>query len=213
VCDIAAGMSAHSAILQALFNRERTQSGSSIQVSLFDSVADWMNVPVLQHNYSHHESLRSGVHHPSLTPYGAYRCSDGIDIIFSVQNDAEWIRFCELVLNRPELARDNRFADNMARLRHRQELDAIISERLERLAVADAMEFLDRAGLAFGRMNDLAAVARHPHVRYLDVETPGGAIQVIAPPAFVNGRAPVLRPVAALGQHTETIRYEFAAIA
>lgn len=211
VCDIAAGMSAHSAILQALFKRERTQLGSSIQVSLFDSIADWMNVPVLQHNYSRYETRRSGIHHPSLTPYGAYRCADGYDIVFSVQNDPEWVRFCELVLKAPSLTRDVRFADNMARLSHRQELDVIISQYIGALDITEAMDCLDRAGLAFGRMNSLEAVARHPHVRYLDLETPGGVVQIIAPPAVVDGKAPVLRPVVALGQHSEAIRDEFAA--
>jgi crotonobetainyl-CoA:carnitine CoA-transferase CaiB-like acyl-CoA transferase len=211
VCDIAAGMSAHSSILQALLHRERTQQGASIQISLFDAVADWMNVPVLQHNYSHHETRRLGIHHPSLAPYGAYLCCDGKEVIFSVQNDSEWVRFCEIFLENPQLTRDYRFTDNTARLRYRDDLDGIIRARFAKLTCVAAMERLDKAGLAFGRLNSLATVARHPHVRYLDVDTPSGRIQVIAPAALVDGRAPALRPVAALGQHSESIRREFSA--
>jgi crotonobetainyl-CoA:carnitine CoA-transferase CaiB-like acyl-CoA transferase len=211
VCDIAAGMYAHNAILQALFHRERNHKGSSIQVSLFDAAADWMNVPILQHNYANHETVRAGVHHPSLTPYGAYRCADDKDVIFSVQNDAEWVNFCTSFMAAPSLIADPRFADNTARLAHRAELEAIVRARFLELSSDRAMEYLDRAGIAFGRLNDLHAVAEHPHVRYIDQETPRGVIRVIAPPAILDGETPTLRPVAALGEHSESIRREFAA--
>lgn len=103
VCDISAGMTALNAILQALLRRERAGEGTSIQVSLFDAIADWMNVPVLQFDYSGHHTAPTGVNHPSLAPYGAYRCADGKDIVFSVQNDREWVNFCAKFLKRPEL--------------------------------------------------------------------------------------------------------------
>jgi crotonobetainyl-CoA:carnitine CoA-transferase CaiB-like acyl-CoA transferase len=209
VCDIAAGMSAHNAILQALFHRERSQKGSSIQISLFDAAADWMNVSILQHNYAGHETVRAGVQHPSLAPYGAYRCADGKDVIFSVQNDTEWVNFCSSFLEAPLLTADPRFYDNTARLAHRAELDAIIRTRFSRFSSAQAMEHLDRAGLAFGRLNYLDVVAKHPHLRYSDMETPRGVIRVIAPPAIVDGETPTLRPLASLGQHSESIRREF----
>ncbi|TGV74866.1 CoA transferase, partial [Mesorhizobium sp. M00.F.Ca.ET.158.01.1.1] len=129
-----AGMTAHSAILQALYHREVTGEGTSIQVSLFDAVADWMNVPVLQHDYSGYHTARAGVKHPSLAPYGAYRCADGKDVIFSVQNDREWVNFCEKFLKQSGLTRAPGFADNMERLAHRAQLDEIIEQRFFELS-------------------------------------------------------------------------------
>jgi crotonobetainyl-CoA:carnitine CoA-transferase CaiB-like acyl-CoA transferase len=210
VCDIAAGMAAQSAILQALFHRERTEEGSAIQVSLFDAVADWMNVPVLQLIYGNHYTERAGVNHPSLAPYGAYRCRDGKNVIFSVQNDREWVAFCSKFLRRPELTRADGFADNMARVANRARLDEIINGRFAELTGENVMSELEAAGIAYGRLNEIDAVADHPHLRRLEVDTPAGPINVIAPPALINGRAPELRAVASLGQHTQSIRTEFA---
>ncbi len=210
VCDISSGMTAHSAILLALFNRERTGEGACIQVSLFDAIADWMNVPVLQHDYSAFETVRAGVNHPSLAPYGAYRCGDGKDVIFSVQNDREWMNFCALLLEKPELTRREGFADNMARLENREELDRIIGERFAVLTSDQAMQALERAGLAYGRLNGIPDVSVHPHVRRVGVSTPEGDIEVIAPAAIFDGeRAPQYRPVPAKGADTERIRAEF----
>ncbi|WP_448950924.1 CaiB/BaiF CoA transferase family protein [Labrys neptuniae] len=209
VCDIAAGMTAHSAILQALFARERTGRGSGIQISLFDAVADWMNVPFLQHVHARHETVRAGVSHPSLAPYGAFRCKDGRDVIFSVQNDREWVNFCTLFLFRPDLVRAQGFADNTARIANRPALEQIITARFTELTSLEAMGALQEAGLAYGELNDIGKLAEHPHLRTVAVETPAGSIDVIAPPAIVDGQAPSLRPLSALGQHTAAVRSEF----
>lgn len=209
VCDIATGMNAHAAILQALYHRQRSGEGTSIQVSLFDSIADWMNVPVLQHVYGNHETLRAGVNHPSLCPYGAYRCADGKEVIFSVQNDREWIAFCEKFLRQPDLTRTEDFADNMARLGNRAKLDEIINAQFAERTLEQAMNDLEDAGIACGRLNSVATVAEHPHVRYIEVETPAGPVKVIAPPALINGIAPTAGAVSELGQHTESIKSEF----
>ena len=211
VCDIAAGMNAHAAILQALVHRERTGEGGSIQVSLFDAIADWMNVPFLQLAYGGREAGRAGVNHPSLAPYGAYRCADGKDAIFSVQNDREWVRFCRDFLGDPALTRDPRFADNMARLAHRDDLDAVIAARFVDLTSGEAMERLEETGIAYGRLNTISELIRHPHLRTICVTTPKGAIDVIAPPAIFDGEAPMSGAVADLGQHTDAVRAEFAA--
>lgn len=210
VCDIAAGMTALNAILQALFNRERTGNGASIQVSLFDAVADWMNVPVLQSDYSGYQTERAGVNHPSLTPYGAYRCIDGKDVIFSVQNDREWVNFCVKFLQRPELTREPGFADNMERLRNRKALDEIISQRFAEFTSEEAMRELEAAGLAYGRLNQVEEVSRHPHLRRVKVATPEGEIDMIAPPAIFDGETcPSFGPVPGLGVHSQALREEF----
>lgn len=208
VCDISAGMTAHSAILQALYHREVTGEGTGIQVSLFDAVADWMNVPVLQNDYSGYHTVRAGVKHPSLAPYGAYRCADGKEVIFSVQNDREWVNFCEKFLKQPALTRAPGFADNMARIGHRAQLDEIIELRFSELSCHEAMQELEAAGLAYGRLNEVVDVSRHPHVRRVEVGTPGGTVETIAPAAIFNSERPSLRPVPALGAHTEAVREE-----
>ncbi|GLR92088.1 CaiB/BaiF CoA transferase family protein [Bradyrhizobium iriomotense] len=210
VCDISAGMTALNAILQALLLRERTGEGTAIQVSLFDAIADWMNVPVLQFDYSGYQTARAGVNHPSLAPYGAYRCADGKDVIFSVQNDREWITFCTKFLKRPELIRDPDFSDNMNRIRNRASLDEIVIDRFAQMSSHEAMRELEAAGLAYGRLNQIEDVATHPHLRRIPVSTPAGDVHVIAPGAIFEGEtAPALRPVPARGAHSEILRREF----
>jgi crotonobetainyl-CoA:carnitine CoA-transferase CaiB-like acyl-CoA transferase len=211
VCDIAAGMASHSAILQAFFHRERTGEGSAIQVSLFDAVADWMNVPVLQKIYGNYETVRSGVNHPSLAPYGAYLCSDQKRLVFSVQNDREWVAFSREFMRRPDLTGAPQFADNMARLANRAALDEIINSRFAELTCEEAMIKLEAAGIAYGRLNGINELADHSHVRKITVNTPHGPIKMIAPPVLLNGQPPSLREVPSLGQHTHSIRAEFSA--
>ncbi|RUW67064.1 CaiB/BaiF CoA-transferase family protein [Mesorhizobium sp. M4B.F.Ca.ET.049.02.1.2] len=208
VCDISAGMTAHSAMLQALYHREVTGEGTGIQVSLFDAVADWMNVPVLQNDYSAYHTVRAGVKHPSLAPYGAYRCADGKEVIFSVQNDREWVNFCDKFLKQPGLTRAPGFADNMERLGHRAQLDKIIERRFSELSCHEAMQELEAAGLAYGRLNEVVDVSMHPHIRRVEVGTPEGTVETIAPAEIFNSEHPALRPVPALGAHTEAVREE-----
>ncbi|ODM74973.1 CaiB/BaiF CoA transferase family protein [Bradyrhizobium elkanii] len=213
VCDISAGMTALNAILQALLRRERTGEGTGIQVSLFDAIADWMNVPVLQFDYSGYHTARAGVNHPSLAPYGAYRCADGREIIFSVQNDREWVSFCTKFLDRPELVRRPGFADNMERIRSRAALDEIVAGRFTQLSSSEAMGELEAAGLAYGRLNQIEDVTRHSHLRRVPVATPAGDIRVVAPGAIFDGeRTPAFGLVPACGAHSEALRKEFGGV-
>lgn len=213
VCDISAGMTALNAILQALLQRERTGEGTGIEVSLFDAIADWMNVPVLQFDYSGYFTARAGINHPSLAPYGAYRCADGREIIFSVQNDREWVNFCAKLLKRPELIRHPDFVGNMERVHNRARLDEIIADRFVQLSRDEAMSQLQAAGLAYGRLNQIEDVSQHPHLRRVPVSTPAGDVHVIAPGAvFDEERTLTLRPVPARGAHSETLRKEFGGV-
>ncbi|WP_024520860.1 CaiB/BaiF CoA-transferase family protein [Bradyrhizobium sp. Tv2a-2] len=211
VCDISAGMTALNAILVALLQRERTGEGTSIQVSLFDAIADWMNVPVLQFDYSGYPTARAGVNHPSLAPYGAYRCADGKDIVFSVQNDREWVNFCTKFLKQPDLIRRPGFAHNMERIRNRVDLDEVVVDRFAQISSEEAMRELETAGLAYGRLNQIEDVSQHPHLRRVPVSTPAGDVELIAPAAiFDEERAPALRPVPAQGAHSAKLRNEFS---
>ena len=128
VCDISAGMYAYAAILEALVARADSGQGRNIEVSLFDSIVDWMTVPLLQHVYGKQTVARHGVHHATVAPYGAYHCAAGRLLIICVQNDRDWVRFCEQVLEQPKLTRDLRFSDNPARVRNRPALDFEINQ-------------------------------------------------------------------------------------
>ncbi|WP_394728696.1 CaiB/BaiF CoA transferase family protein [Altererythrobacter sp. GH1-8] len=210
VCDIAAGMTAHAAILQALYRREREGRGRRIRVSLFDALADWMNVPFLQYAYGGYENRRSGVNHPSIAPYGAFPTNDGKQIIFSVQNQREWRLFCEHVMGDLALADDPLFKTNMERIDNRSDLESRVRTRFAQLDIEDAMDLLERSGIAYGRLNGIPELAEHPHLRRMSVETEAGEVQIIAPGA-VYGDAPSdrLPSIPRIGQHSIDIRREF----
>jgi crotonobetainyl-CoA:carnitine CoA-transferase CaiB-like acyl-CoA transferase len=210
VCDIAAGMNAHAAILQALLARERSGEGCSIQISLFDSVADWMNVPLLHFRYAGTAPRRMGVNHATIAPYGAYETAEGNKIIFSVQNEREWAAFCTRFLGRTDLIADERFAHNDARVANRRALDDVITSAFSEMSEEEAMEALKAANLAYGRLNTLRQAAEHPHLRSMIQAGRNGDIQIVPPAAIVNGQAPsTCRPVPMLGQHSSSIREEF----
>jgi crotonobetainyl-CoA:carnitine CoA-transferase CaiB-like acyl-CoA transferase len=211
VCDIGAGMNAHAAILQALFARERSGEGCWIQISLFDSIADWMNVPLLHFRYSGSAPKRVGVNHATIAPYGAYQCREGTKIIFSVQNEREWHLFCEIFLLRAALIDDPRFSHNDARVKHRAELDEIIRAVFASTTAEEAMARLKASKLAYGRLNSLECASDHPHLRSVSQNTPAGDIRMVPPAPIVNEPAPYsLRRVPALGEHSAAIREEFS---
>jgi len=151
VCDIAAGDTAHAAILQALYARERTGKGRAIEVSLFHTLADWMNVPYLQARYGGKPPRRMGLKHPTIAPYGAFACADGKAVILSIQNEREWARLCAEVLGDASLAADPRFRTNNDRVANRPALDAIVAATLARHTRGEAMRMLEaRAGVYDG---------------------------------------------------------------
>jgi crotonobetainyl-CoA:carnitine CoA-transferase CaiB-like acyl-CoA transferase len=208
ICDIGTGMYAYAAILEALFDRASSGRGRAIAVSLFDAMADWMNVPYLQFRYSGKAPQRIGLNHATIAPYGAYPCADG-SIVVAIQNEREWASFCERILGDAALAADERFATNVLRVENRVQLDAIVRARFAAYDLEALAERLLAAGIAYGRINDVAALARHPQLRLAPIETEAGTIEVIAPPAINRESELGLRPVPRLGEHTEAVRREF----
>jgi itaconate CoA-transferase len=171
-------------------------------------MADWMNVPYLQKVYGGFTPPRTGVNHPTLAPYGRFVCRDG-DILFSVQNEGEWVRLCDTVLGEPALARDARYSDPSARLANRPALDAHINANFARRARSDVAAALKQADMAFGLINGIDGLAAHPQLKTITYATPEGDVTVIAPAAAIDGDAPRYRPVPAIGQHSAALRAEF----
>ncbi|MGZ9083810.1 MAG: CaiB/BaiF CoA transferase family protein [Rhodoplanes sp.] len=169
VADIACGMYAHAAVLQALYERERTGVGRGILISLFDSLADWMTVPLLHYDYGGKAPDRVGLNHPSIAPYGAYALGDGHQVVLSIQNEREWRTFCDQVLERPELASDPRFAANVLRVEHRPALNVEIDAVFRGLDRAEAMARLQKARIAFASLNDVADLSVHRQLRRIEV--------------------------------------------
>ncbi|MFV2092094.1 MAG: CaiB/BaiF CoA transferase family protein [Hyphomicrobiales bacterium] len=210
VCDIAAGMTAHQAILQALFARQRTGQGRAIEVSLFHAMADWMNVPYLQHRYGGVTARREGLRHPTIAPYGAFECADGKMLLISIQNQREWQNLCDQILGQPGLATDPRFNTNSARVANRSAVDALVAENFRQRSRQANIALLGAAAIAFGRLSDLDDLAAHPQNRLCRVETENGTVEMLAPGAVVDGDPSDLGRVPGLGEHTGAVRREFA---
>lgn len=209
VCDVACGMSAHAAVLEALIARGITGQGRRIEVSLFDGMADWMNVPLLYFEGTGRAPQRVGLAHPSICPYGAFATADGAMVLISIQNEREWARFCDAVLDEAALAEQPGFDSNNARVANRPAVDARVARSFAAATRAEIAARLDRAGTAYGFVNELADLTRHPALRRLPVAVPGGMASVVAPPALRDGHPPVLGPVPAIGEHSAAIRAEF----
>jgi len=210
ICDIAAGMTAHQAILQALYARSRTGQGRGIEVSLFHALADWMNVPYIQSHYGGREIRRPGLHHPTIAPYGAYQCGDGRQLLLSIQNEREWQRLCSDVLGQPDLPTNPKFSSNVNRVANRAELDAILNAVFGADPIDAVAAKLQAAQIAFGRLNGMDEFAKHPQNRFVSVRTSGGEMQILAPGAVVNGMVAPLGDVPDLGANSTAIREEFA---
>lgn len=212
ICDIAAGITAAAAIFRALYARERTGRGRGIEVSLFHSIGDWMNVPWMTFAYGGVEPPKLGLHHPTIAPYGAYACGDGKAVLVAIQNEREWARFCAEVLKRPELATDARFASNPERVKNRALLDAVILDSFAAAPREAVIRALEAAKIAYGRLSSLADLSTHPQMRWLEVPTGVGPIRVIGPGArFREEDADDPGPVPELDGHGARIRAEFAA--
>ena len=208
VVDIAAGMNAYEAILEALLVRSRTGEGASIAISMFDSMVDWMSVPLLQHEGGD-TPQRIGLAHTSISPYGAFKTKDGGDVLISIQNDREWRVLAEHVLGDKALAADPNFATNVERVKRRTETDGRVAVAFAAIDVEPLVEKLAQYDIAFGRINDLNLLARHPHLRRITVDSPTGPVGMPAPTAIHDGEPRSYGAVPALGEHSDEIRAEF----
>lgn len=211
VCDIAAGMYAYMGIMEAIIERNITGQGSDISISLFDSMADWMTVPLLHYAYGGRSPDRIGLHHPSIAPYGAYPTADDQLVMLAVQNEREWVRFCEEFLGRPELTKDERFVDNSARVANRPELDQLVISATLDLTRDQAIAKLRSSDIAQAAVNSVADLASHPMLRSCTVGTASGPVNLVAPPIIRNqDNAPQFRPVPGLDEHGPALRAEFS---
>jgi formyl-CoA transferase len=208
ITDVSAGMNAYEAVLEALIGRGRTGQGAAISVSLFDAMADWMTVPLLHHEGGQ-SPKRLGLSHPSIAPYGVFKTKDGADILISIQNDREWRILAETVMDDAALAADPRFAKLMDRVKHRSETDGKVAASFTSMNVATLSKKLAAADIAFGRVNDVAGLIAHPHLRRISVETPSGRVSYPAP-APVRDQPRDYGRVPKLGEHTDKVREEFS---
>jgi formyl-CoA transferase len=200
VVDISTGATAHAAILEALFARTRTGKGADIRISMFDVMADWLAVPLLN-SEAGNPPQRIGLAHPSIAPYGVFRSKDGKDILISIQNEREWKRLCAEVLRQPDLPNDPRLANITERVRNRTLTDKIVAVSFGALTRDELVQRLDGADVAFGEVNTMADLTVHPHLRRIEVDTPKGVVTYSAPAAIFVGEPRTYGPVPAIDEH------------
>jgi itaconate CoA-transferase len=209
IADIAAGMYAYTSILAALIERGRTGRGKAIDVSMLESMAEWMSFPLYYAYDGAAPPPRAGAAHATIYPYGPFPAGDGRIVMLGLQNEREWEVFCADVLGQPELAADPRFASNSKRTLAREDLHAIIAAAFAPLSAAQVIARLDAAGIANARMNDMHEVWAHPQLaarrRWVEIGTPAGPVPALLPPGIAPGGEARMDAVPALGEHTEAI--------
>jgi formyl-CoA transferase len=209
IVDVSTGLHAYEAILEALLRRATTGKGADIRISMFDTMAEIMSVPLLQGIHGA-PPRRIGLSHISLAPYGVFTTRDHVPILISIQNDREWRALCTKVFERPECATDARFATSPARIANRPETDGLVSAWFTAHDAEAAIAKLDAADIAFGRVNDVHGLHAHPHLRTMVVKTEAGDVTMPVPPAQWIGEAMLAADtVPALGANTRAVRDEF----
>src|ERR1700758_5447024 len=202
IVDIATGATAHASILEALFARTRTGKGADIRISMFDVMADWLAVPLIN-SEAGNPPTRMGLAHPSIAPYGVFRSKDGKDILISIQNEREWKNLCAEVLRQPELPTNPRLANMVERVRNRELTDKVVGDLFASLTRDQLVKRLEDADIAFGEVNTMADLAVPPHLRRIEVETPKGVVTYSAPAAIFVGEQRAYGAVPDLGEHEE----------
>jgi crotonobetainyl-CoA:carnitine CoA-transferase CaiB-like acyl-CoA transferase len=213
IADISAGMYAFTGVLTALYERERTGVGTSVEVAMLDALGEWMSQPYFYARYGGSPPPRTGARHASIAPYGPYRVGDGGQVFIGVQNEREWTVLCTEVLVRPDLVADPRFVRNSSRVENDAELRVLLEAALAGWTADQVTARLDEVGIANARLRTMAEFAEHPQLqardRWRDVDSPAGPLRSLLPPVVVPGREPAMGPVPAVGQHTDAIRAEF----
>jgi itaconate CoA-transferase len=203
VVDISTGATAHAAILEALFARARTGKGADIRISMFDVMADWLAVPLIN-SEAGNPPTRIGLAHPSIAPYGVFQSKDGKDILISIQSEREWKKLCAEVLKQPDLPNDPRLANISERVRNRQLTDKIVADVFGSLNRDELLQRLDDADIAFGEVNSMADLTVHPHLRRIEVDTPKGVVTYSAPAPIFVGEPRTYGPVPAIDEHVRS---------
>ncbi len=207
IADVGTGTNAALAIMQALFRRERTGEGAHLTTSLFESMADWMTVPMMHHDYGGKAPERIGLAHPSISPYGGFTSADDEVVLISIQSDREWVVLCKEILGRPEMGDDPRFATNNARVANRAETDGAVAEAFAARSTEALRTALSEARIAFAMVNDVAALSRHPQLRRIVLDHEHGQAELPAPPVRTDWES--FGPIPSIDQHGDAIRAEF----
>ncbi|ALO68099.1 carnitine dehydratase [Arthrobacter alpinus] len=212
IADVSAGMYTYSGILTALLQRATTGRGDVLEISMLESLGEWMSQPYFYAEYGGSPPPRSGAEHASIAPYGPFEASDGT-VFLGIQNEREWAKFCESVLCRPDLAVDARFANNSLRTEHRQELHESITAILGQLPVSEVLALLDAAGIANAQLRTMQEFSAHPQLaarnRWRAVDSPVGSLKTLLPPVTSREFEVRMDPVPETGQHTQKILAEF----
>lgn len=213
IADIASGMYAYTGVLSALIQRGRTGMGDVLDISMLEALGEWMMQPYLYAEYGGKQAPRSGAQHASIAPYGPFNTSDGT-VFFGIQNEREWLKFCQTVMNDESMATDPRFDSGANRVAHRDELHDRIDEVLGGLSKKDVLERLDAADIANAELRDMRSFSAHPQLtdrnRWRDVAIPGGATaRSLIPPVSARSYDARMEAVPALGEHTESVLAEF----
>jgi itaconate CoA-transferase len=202
IVDIATGATAHASILEALIARGRTGKGADIRISMFDVMADWLAVPLLN-SEAGNPPKRMALAHPSIAPYGVFRSKDGKEILISIQSEREWKKLCVEVLDQPDLPNDPRFARMVERVKNRELTDKTVADSFATMTRVDLLKRLADADIAFAEVNTMADLAVHPHLRRIEVDTPKGKVTYAAPAAIFVGEPRHYGAVPGIGEHTE----------
>lgn len=210
--DIAAGMYAFSSVLAALLRRERSGEGATIDVTMLEALGEWMGFPAYFTAYGGTPPPRSGAHHSTIVPYGPFRAGDGGTVFIAVQNEREWVSFCERVLQKRDLAKDPRFASGPARLQNRGAMHAEIEKVFAALSAGEIVERLESADIANARLNDMEQFWRHPQLaareRWAKVGSPAGEIDALKPPFNLSDFEPRMDAIPAAGEHSRAVLSE-----
>ena len=212
VCDISAGMTAYQAILQALIKRSVSGKGRHVSVSMFNSLADWMNPFYLGYVYNKKIPKRNGMTHPIIVPYGAYNCKDNLTILIAIQNDREWVKLCKFVLDDDTMINDTRFKTNSDREANRELTERIIQDKFITLEREELIEKLEKASIAYGRISDMEQLKNHPQNNFLEIETKNGKVKVLGPGAIHDNFTPEVNKMPELDEHGKKIRAEFSSL-